>query len=496
MHLDLHKAVAGAGLTASALCVEGEPPLVVAAQPRVLGGGEEVPDVVKQARIGRGVGPGRPSDGTLVQRDHLVDKVQALDAVILSRMYLGPVLFRRQDLVENLLNQGGLPAPGHAGDTDQFSQGEAHVDSLQVVLRRAADDELMSVPLPAYRGDGDLLSTAEILAGDRLGAGTEIVHRSRADHLSAVDAGARADVDDMVRRAHGLFVMLHHNQGISQVAQPVQGLQELCVVSLVQADAGFVQDIQHAHQAGPDLGRQTDPLALAAREGPRGAGEGQIAEAHAAEKLQPAADLFDDLGRDQLLLRGEGQAVQEFRRVHHREPCEFGDVFASHRHGQGRLLQALPSAGGAGCLGHAGFDLRPHSGALGLAVAPFQVRDNSLEFSFDDAVAVRLFIAQLQRLALRPVEDRVDCLRRKGLDGVGELEMVLLRHRVEVHLGDAVRLDVSPARGVDAAVFDAELAVGHDELGINQHLNPEARAGRAGPVGVVEGKQPRGDLFQ
>ena len=74
--------------------------------------------------------------------------------------------------------------------------------------------------------------------------------------------------------------------------------------------------------------------------------------------------------------------------------------------------------------------------------------------------------------------------------------MVFFRHRVEVHLGDAVRLDIPPARGVDAAVFDAEPAVWHDELGINQHLNPEAGAGRAGPVGVVEGKQPRRDLFQ
>ena len=86
----------------------------------------------------------------------------------------------------------------------------------------------------------------------------------------------------MVRRAHGLFVMLHHDQGVSQVAQPVQGIQELCVVTLVQADAGFVQNIQHAHQAGPDLGRQADALALAARERPGSAGERQVAEAHAA----------------------------------------------------------------------------------------------------------------------------------------------------------------------------------------------------------------------
>ena len=147
--------------------------------------------------------------------------LQALDAVVLTRMDLRPVLFGCQDLIKNFLDQRRLSAPGYAGDTDQFSKWEVYIDSFQVVLRRTADDELMTVSVPPHRRDGDLLLPAEILAGDRLRTGAQIVHRSCTDYFSAVDTGPRTDVDDVVGSPHGLFVMLHHDQGISQIAQAV-----------------------------------------------------------------------------------------------------------------------------------------------------------------------------------------------------------------------------------------------------------------------------------
>ena len=49
---------------------------------------------------------------------------------------------------------------------------------------------------------------------------------------------------------------------------------QLVVVPLVQADAGLVQDIQHAHQGGADLGGQADALALAAGQGAARCGPG------------------------------------------------------------------------------------------------------------------------------------------------------------------------------------------------------------------------------
>ncbi|CAN4071269.1 hypothetical protein HHFLNI_HHFLNI_04310, partial [Dysosmobacter welbionis] len=55
-------------------------------------------------------------------------------------------------------------------------------------------------------------------------------------HLAAVDAGAGTDVDQVVRRPHGVLVVLHHQQGVAQVPQVLQRRQQLVVVPLVQTD--------------------------------------------------------------------------------------------------------------------------------------------------------------------------------------------------------------------------------------------------------------------
>ena len=52
VHLDLQQAVPLAGLAAPAPGVEGEPPRAVAPGLGVLSGGEQLPNVVKEARVG------------------------------------------------------------------------------------------------------------------------------------------------------------------------------------------------------------------------------------------------------------------------------------------------------------------------------------------------------------------------------------------------------------------------------------------------------------
>ena len=65
--------------------------------------------------------------------------------------------------------------------------------------------------------------------------------------------------------------MLHHHHGVALVPQCLEGGYELAVVPLVQADGRLVQDIEHVHQLGANLGGQADALAFAAGKGARGA---------------------------------------------------------------------------------------------------------------------------------------------------------------------------------------------------------------------------------
>ena len=111
-------------------------------------------------------------------------------------------------------------------------------------------------------------------------------HRPGDDDLTAVLTGARADVHDPVGRADGLLVVLDDDEGVAQVAQPGEGFDEPAVVALVQADGRLVQDVEHADQAGPDLGGQPDPLRLAAGEGARGAVEAEVVQPHVEQEAQ------------------------------------------------------------------------------------------------------------------------------------------------------------------------------------------------------------------
>ena len=83
-------------------------------------------------------------------------------------------------------------------------------------------------------------------------------------HAPAFHAGARPHVHDIVGRPHHVLVVFHHDDGIAQVPQLFEGSNQPLIVALVQPDAGFVQDIQHPYQFGPDLGRQADTLGFPA----------------------------------------------------------------------------------------------------------------------------------------------------------------------------------------------------------------------------------------
>ena len=69
----------------------------------------------------------------------------------------------------------------------------------------------------------------------------------------------------MISGANRVFVVLHHNHGITEIAQMDKCTQQALVIALVQADRRLVQYIHHANQARTNLARQTDTLGFTAR---------------------------------------------------------------------------------------------------------------------------------------------------------------------------------------------------------------------------------------
>ena len=122
------------------------------------------------------------------------------------------------------------------------------------------------------------------------GSFADLVGRALRDDESAVRTGARAEVDDVIGLADGVFVVLDDEHGVAEVAQPHQRVEQALVVALVQADRGLVEDVHHADQAGADLAGEPDALGLAAGERFRAAIERQVVETDVAQERQAVGD--------------------------------------------------------------------------------------------------------------------------------------------------------------------------------------------------------------
>ena len=74
-------------------------------------------------------------------------------------------------------------------------------------------------------GDRDRQFAGEVFAGQRLRIAHDVGGRALGDDMTAMHAGAGADIDDIIGEANRVLVMLDHDHGIAEVAQPLQRLQ-------------------------------------------------------------------------------------------------------------------------------------------------------------------------------------------------------------------------------------------------------------------------------
>ncbi len=129
------------------------------------------------------------------------------------------------------------------------------------------------------------------MPGQRLGDELDLERRALRNDPPTVLARPGAEVDDMVRGAHRLLVVLDHQDRIAEVAQALERRDELCVVALMEPDRWLVEDVEDPDERRADLRRETDPLRFAARERRRRAIHRQVADADVLEEAQALLDL-------------------------------------------------------------------------------------------------------------------------------------------------------------------------------------------------------------
>ena len=107
--------------------------------------------------------------------------------------------------------------------------------------------------------------------------------------------------------------MLHHDEGVSDIAQALQRGDKALVIALVQTDGGLIQDIQDSRQTRTNLGGKANALCFTA--GQRGGAtvEGEVVQADVEKKAQASLDFFEHGTGDDLLAVAQHERVEELR---------------------------------------------------------------------------------------------------------------------------------------------------------------------------------------
>ena len=490
MHFDFYKTVAAAGLAPAALYIEAEPSRAVTPHFCVRRGGKQIPDVVKQPRIGCGIRTGCPADGALVNVNHLVQIFQSLHTAAGAGPGTGVIQPGQQGFVQHLVHQAGFSGAGHAGNAGKGAQRNLHIHIFQIVFTGSPDREEFAVSGSPGSGDGNLLRPGQILTGNRTRAGNDILQGARGHNLAAVAACAGAHIHQKIGGPHGVLVMLHHDQGVAQVPQMLQGCQQLVVIPLVQTNGGLIQDIQHAHQGGTDLGGKADSLALAAGQRARRTGQGEIAQAHIHQELQAGLDFFHNLLRHNGHVPIQLEILHEFQLLPNTHAAEVHNTNAAHRDSLGHGGKPVAATAGAGCRGHAFFQFFSGGIGLSLPIPAGDVIQDSLKGLLQNAHAVAPIVGHAELLSLGAVQDDVHHIPRQLFYRNGEGKVIFLGQCLKIHPEDGVGSGTLPARGLNGTVKNGLLLIRNDQILIRDQLEAQACTAGTGTGGIVKRKHP------
>ncbi len=489
MHFDLDDAIALTRFAATALDVEAEPSGVVAASSRFRNRRKQFTHRREQTSVGRRIGARSATDRTLVDVDDPVDLLESVDAFARRCVQDGSIEPRRCMSKQRVDGESGFAGAGDSGHARQQSNGDFGRHIAQVVSRSADDpDHLFRVERHAVLGQGNLALTAQVLAGDRRRICQNIPRRSLRDDVATVDASAGTEVDDVVGLHYRFLIVLDDDHRVADVAERLQGREQSLIVTLVQSDRRLVQDIHDTREPGADLTREADALRFAARKRLGAAIECQVVEPDIHEETKPVRHVLDDLRGDLASPPCEIHGSEELKCL---ADCQMRGIRQTAVRNEHEPRGAIePGATAIRAWPHAEIfrQLFTYRRRFSLAVTSLKVGKNALErVTLARRAPFAFGVTEFDGLAAAAIEEHLLHLGWQLVPRRLDIELVVSRERLD----ELEVVDVAPVPAADRTARKRQVGVHHDPLGIEELLDSQAVASRAGAGGIVEGEQLR-----
>src|SRR5439155_19005583 len=119
-------------------------------------------------------------------------------------------------------------------------------------------------PCAALTWQGNGLLPSEITSRQRSRIHKELRESRGCDDFSALLARGRTHLNHKIGGFNHGPVMLDHENGVALLRQVRQDLCKPLGVARMQANRGFIQDVQGSREMGAELSGKTDALRLAA----------------------------------------------------------------------------------------------------------------------------------------------------------------------------------------------------------------------------------------
>ena len=197
-----------------------------------------------------------------------------------------------------------------------------------------------------------LLIGGECDAGERCGAGAHLCRRARTDNRTAALAAFGSQINDPVRRAHHIEVVLDDENGMPGGEEFAKCAQKLCDVLEVQARCRLIEKKELAQMrrarcdgaGGGEVPRELQTLGLAARERRDRLAELQVFEPYIAEGCEARRHL--------------ARVGKERARLGHRHLEHLGDARAAPIGALVLDVEHLAAVAAAGAIRAAQVDVR------------------------------------------------------------------------------------------------------------------------------------------